>query len=131
MSFITELNKQNGTSITGWDPLVEQALMEYDWPGNVRELRNVFERAMVFAENGMISLEDLPEYLLKKIGMNLFLEEETESSNKTLLEKAEEMAIRVALKKSEGNKSQACKLLGISRSVLYDKLKKYEDIKLI
>ena len=31
--FITELNKQNGTSITGWDPLVEQALMEYDWPG--------------------------------------------------------------------------------------------------
>ena len=129
--FITELNKQNGTSITGWDPLVEQALMEYDWPGNVRELRNVFERAMVFAENGMISLEDLPEYLLKKIGMNLFLEEETESSNKTLLEKAEEMAIRVALKKSEGNKSQACKLLGISRSVLYDKLKKYEDIKLI
>jgi transcriptional regulator with PAS, ATPase and Fis domain len=47
-----------------------------------------------------------------------------------LLEKAEEMAIRVALKKADGNKSQACKLLGISRSVLYDKLRKYEDIKI-
>ncbi|HZG73299.1 MAG TPA: sigma 54-interacting transcriptional regulator [Chondromyces sp.] len=129
-SFIAELNKQNGTSITGWDPLVEHALLEYDWPGNVRELRNVFERAMVFAENGIISLEDLPEYLLKKIGMNLFLEEEMERSEKTLLEKAEEMAITVALKKSQGNKSQACKLLGVSRSVLYDKLKKYEDIKI-
>ena len=45
---------------------------------------------------------------------------------KPLLERAEEMAIRAALKKAEGNKSKACKLLGISRSVLYDKLKKYE-----
>ncbi|MDR7075719.1 transcriptional regulator with PAS, ATPase and Fis domain [Neobacillus niacini] len=129
-AFISELNKQNGTSIIGWDPLVEQALMEYDWPGNIRELRNVFERAMVFAENGMISLEDLPDYLLKKIGMSIFLEEENENCDKTLLEKAEEMAIKVALRKSDGNKSQACKLLGISRSVLYDKLKKYDDIKL-
>ncbi|MFJ5757741.1 sigma 54-interacting transcriptional regulator [Neobacillus sp. NPDC093182] len=129
-AFISELNKQNGTSIIGWDPLVEQALMEYDWPGNVRELRNVFERAMVFAENGMISLEDLPDYLLKKIGMSIFLEEENENCDKTLLEKAEEMAIKVALKKSDGNKSKACKLLGISRSVLYDKLKKYDDIKI-
>ncbi|MEH7277070.1 sigma 54-interacting transcriptional regulator, partial [Neobacillus vireti] len=118
-AFISELNKQNGTSIIGWDPLVEQALMEYDWPGNIRELRNVFERAMVFAENGMISLEDLPDYLLKKIGMSIFLEEENENFDKTLLEKAEEMAIKIALKKSDGNKSQACKLLGISRSVLY------------
>jgi transcriptional regulator with PAS, ATPase and Fis domain len=129
-AFISELNKQNGTSIIGWDPVVEQALMEYDWPGNVRELRNVFERAMVFAENGMISLEDLPDYLLKKIGMSIFLEEENENCDKTLLEKAEEMAIKVALKKSDGNKSKACKLLGISRSVLYDKLKKYDDIKI-
>ncbi|MDQ1001790.1 transcriptional regulator with PAS, ATPase and Fis domain [Neobacillus niacini] len=129
-AFISELNKQNGTSIIGWDPVVEQALMEYDWPGNVRELRNVFERAMVFAENGMITLEDLPDYLLKKIGMSIFLEEENENCDKTLLEKAEEMAIKVALKKSDGNKSKACKLLGISRSVLYDKLKKYDDIKI-
>ena len=129
-AFMRDLNKQNGTSIIGWDPLVENALLEYDWPGNVRELRNVFERAMVFAENGMISLEDLPEYLLKKIGMNLFIEEENEDCEKTLLEKAEEMAIKAALKKADGNKSQACKLLGISRSVLYDKLKKYEDIKI-
>jgi transcriptional regulator with PAS, ATPase and Fis domain len=130
-AFISELNKQNGTSIIGWDTLVEQALMEYDWPGNVRELRNVFERAMVFADNGVISLEDLPDYLLKKIGMNIFLEEENENCDKTLLEKAEEMAIKVALKKSDGNKSQACKLLGISRSVLYDKLKKYDHIKIL
>ncbi|MBM4761845.1 sigma 54-interacting transcriptional regulator [Bacillus sp. B15-48] len=127
-AFISELNKQNGTSIVGWDPLVEKVLLEYEWPGNVRELRNVFERAMVFAENGIIQLEDLPETLLKKTEMNVFIEEENESDEKTLLEKAEEMAIKVALQRSEGNKSKACKLLGISRSVLYDKLKKYQEI---
>ena len=125
-SFIEGLNKQNGTSITGWDPLAEQALLEHDWPGNVRELRNVCERAMVFADNGVIHVEDLPDYLLKKIGFNLLLEEDENELERPLLERAEEMAIRAALKKAEGNKSKACKLLGISRSVLYDKLKKYE-----
>ncbi|MBB6446597.1 sigma-54-dependent Fis family transcriptional regulator [Bacillus benzoevorans] len=125
-SFMEELNKQNGTSITGWDPLAEQALLEHDWPGNVRELRNVCERAMIFADNGMIHVEDLPDNLLKKIGFNLFLEEDESGMEKPLLERAEEMAIRAALKQADGNKSKACKLLGISRSVLYDKLKKYE-----
>ncbi|MCQ6279524.1 sigma 54-interacting transcriptional regulator [Bacillus sp. EB600] len=129
-SFIRDLNKQNGTSITAWDPMAEQALLEHDWPGNVRELRNVCERAMVFAENGMIHLEDLPEYLLKKIGVLSLLDEDQHNMDKSLLEKAEEMAIKIALKKSDGNKSKACKLLGISRSVLYDKLKKYEDIQI-
>jgi transcriptional regulator with PAS, ATPase and Fis domain len=130
-SFIEELNKENGTSITSWDPLAEQALLEHDWPGNVRELRNVCERAMVFADNGMIHVEDLPDYLLKKIGFNLLLEEDESGMEKPLLERAEEMAIRAALKKADGNKSKACKLLGISRSVLYDKLKKYEVLEVI
>ncbi|MEH7178173.1 helix-turn-helix domain-containing protein [Neobacillus vireti] len=75
-------------------------------------------------------MEDLPEYLLKKFGMDRFIEEENEDCEKTMLEKAEEMAIKAALKIADGNKSQACKLLGISRSFLYDKLKKYKDIKI-
>ncbi|MEB1806973.1 MAG: sigma 54-interacting transcriptional regulator [Bacillaceae bacterium] len=128
-SFIEELNKQNGTSIIGWDPMVQQAMMDYDWPGNIRELRNVWERAMVFSENGNVQLVDLPDYLLKKVGYDLLIEEEeTTIPEQSLLEKAEQIAIQKALIKSNGNKSQACKLLGISRSVLYDKLKKYEAI---
>ncbi|WP_216830712.1 sigma 54-interacting transcriptional regulator [Alkalihalobacterium elongatum] len=128
-AFIQELNKQNGTSIIGWDPVVQQAMMDYDWPGNIRELRNVWERAMVFSENGYVRLVDLPDYLLKKVGYDLLIEEEeTGNPEQSLLEKAEQIAIQKALIKSNGNKSQACKLLGISRSVLYDKLKKYETI---
>ena len=125
-SFIQEFNRQNGTSITGWEPLFEQAIMDYDWPGNIRELRNVWERAMIFAENGKVRLEDLPDYVLKKAGYDIFLQEEEEVSEQPLLEKAEQFAIQRALEISGGNKSKACILLGISRSVLYDKLKKYD-----
>ncbi|MGM9931194.1 sigma 54-interacting transcriptional regulator [Pradoshia sp.] len=124
-SFIRELNRQNGTSITGWEPLFEQAIMDYDWPGNIRELRNVWERAMIFAENGKVRLEDLPDYVLKNAGYDVFLQEEEEMTPQPLLEKAEQFAIQKALQMSGGNKSKACILLGISRSVLYDKLKKY------
>lgn len=124
--FIRELNKQNGTSITSWDPMVEQALIEYDWPGNIRELRNVWERAMVFAENGKVQIEDLPDYVVKKIGYEVFIDEDEETSSLPLLEKVEQLAIRKALQEANGNKSKACQILGISRSVLYDKLKKYE-----
>ncbi len=125
-TFIRELNKQNGTSITGWDILFEQAILEYDWPGNVRELRNVWERAMVFAENGKVQLEDLPEYILKKVGFDLLPESFEEMDGRPLLEKAEQIAIHKALQMANGNKSKACILLGISRSVLYEKLKKYD-----
>ena len=125
-AFIHELNRQNGTSITGWEPLFEQAIMDYDWPGNIRELRNVWERAMIFAENGKVRLEDLPDYVLKKAGYDVFLQDEEEMTPQPLLEKAEQFAIQKALEMAGGNKSKACILLGISRSVLYDKLKKYE-----
>ena len=124
--FIHELNQKNGTSVTGWDPMFEQAIVEYDWPGNVRELRNVWERAMVFAENGKVELGDLPDYIIKKAGYDLFLEDEESTSDQPLLEKAEQLAIHRALQLANGNKSKACQLLGISRSVLYDKLKKYQ-----
>ncbi|WP_307195043.1 sigma-54-dependent Fis family transcriptional regulator [Neobacillus niacini] len=125
--FIEKLNKQNGTSILGWEPLVEQVLLEYDWPGNIRELRNVWERAMIFAESGKVKLEDLPDYLLKKVGYDLgFEDSEDEMCDFSLMERAEQFAIQKALVQANGNKSKACKLLGISRSLLYDKLKKYE-----
>lgn len=125
-TFIYDLNKQNGTSITSWDPMVEHAMIEYDWPGNIRELRNVWERAMVFAENGKVQIEDLPDYVVKKVGYDFLLEED--ETELPLLEKAEQMAIQRAMRQANGNKSKACQLLGISRSVLYDKLKKYESI---
>jgi transcriptional regulator with PAS, ATPase and Fis domain len=119
-----ELNRVIGTSITGFEPAAKQILMSYHWPGNVRELRNVMERAMTFAEHGKIKVEDLPDYMLGST--NVFLEEIAVTQEETMVESAERQAIETALTKTKGNKAKAAKMLGISRSSLYDKLRKYQ-----
>lgn len=118
-NLMKELNAMLGTSITGISPQAKNALLQYAWPGNVRELRNVLERAMTFAEYGKIQLEDLPDYLTSQIA-------NPATKKISLAEDAELGAIKKALFQTSGNKAQAAKLLGISRSGLYEKLKKYE-----
>ncbi|MGD6871878.1 sigma 54-interacting transcriptional regulator [Sutcliffiella horikoshii] len=121
---MSELNRVIGTSITGFEPRAKQILMSYHWPGNVRELRNVMERAMTFAEHGKIKVEDLPDYML---GSNHVLVDETAvTQEESMVESAERVAIETALTKTKGNKAKAAKMLGISRSSLYDKLRKYQ-----
>jgi transcriptional regulator with PAS, ATPase and Fis domain len=58
--FMRELNRTNGTNVTGVDESAVSLLLEYDWPGNVREFKNFMERAMLFSEQGKIQIEDLP-----------------------------------------------------------------------
>ncbi|WP_261179475.1 sigma-54-dependent Fis family transcriptional regulator [Anaerobacillus sp. CMMVII] len=111
------LNRILGTSIIGIQDQVKIALENYDWPGNVRELRNVLERAMTFAEHGKIQIEDLPEYIVEKT---------RKSSTVKMAESAERSAIDKALYAANGNKTKAAELLGISRSGLYEKLKKFQ-----
>jgi PAS domain S-box-containing protein len=114
-----ELNTMLGTSITGISPQAKTTLLQYEWPGNVRELRNVLERAMTFAEHGKIQLEDLPDYLIATIS-------QMPKANSGLAEDAEMGAIQMAISQANGNKAQAARLLGISRSGLYEKIKKYQ-----
>ncbi|KKK36556.1 diguanylate cyclase [Mesobacillus campisalis] len=117
---IKELNMLLGTSITGIEHEAHEALLGYSWPGNVRELRNVMERAMTFAEHGKILLEDLPDYLLGEIPSF------PAKGSISTVEEAEHVAILRALSQTQGNKAKAARILGISRSGLYEKLKKYE-----
>ena len=121
---MSELNRVIGTSITGFEPQAKQLLMSYHWPGNVRELRNVMERAMTFAEHGKIKVEDLPDYMLGNTHM--LLDETAVAQEESMVESAERHAIETALTKTKGNKAKAAKMLGISRSSLYDKLRKYQ-----
>jgi PAS domain S-box-containing protein len=114
-----ELNSMLGTSITGISTQAKSALLQYDWPGNVRELRNVLERAMTFAEYGKIQAEDLPDYLISQISKPVI-------QKVSLAEDAELGAIKKALTQANGNKAKAARLLGISRSGLYEKIKKYQ-----
>ncbi|WZL72322.1 sigma 54-interacting transcriptional regulator [Clostridiaceae bacterium 35-E11] len=91
-------------------------LMNYHWPGNVRELENVIERILVFADQGVILPEHLPEYMLsEKFDISL--------CNKYSLDQIEQKIIQNALKENNGNITKTAKTLGISRNTLYNKLK--------
>ncbi|MBO0959817.1 sigma 54-interacting transcriptional regulator [Neobacillus sp. MM2021_6] len=117
--FMIEFNQILGTSITGIEEQAREVLLSYEWPGNIRELRNVMERAMTFSETGKIRYEDLPDYLLKQVPLR------EPAVHVSMVENAELEAIKKALAQVQGNKVQAARLLGISRSGLYEKIKKY------
>ncbi|OLN29840.1 sigma-54-dependent Fis family transcriptional regulator [Desulfosporosinus metallidurans] len=123
--FLERLNQDFGKQITGISPDVLKILVGHRWPGNVRELKNVIERAVNFASGEMLELEDLPFYLREqKLEVSLpsakvwNLENAHEHLDKETLEKA--------LLKMKGNKSEVARLLGISRSWLYEKMRRYD-----
>ncbi len=99
-----------------------QCLKRYDFPGNIRELRNVLERATVLASSPTINISDLPA------DISGFLPA-TDIETCTLAEavsRAERACIMQALEQTSHNKTEAAKILGISRKNLWEKLKLYE-----
>jgi PAS domain S-box-containing protein len=106
----------------GMDKSVASVLKSHMWPGNVRELSNVLERTLSALDGQSIRLPDLPFYLhhnrKKTNGQN-------GSSLKALQTKTEIESIRFALEESSNNKAKAAKMLGIHRTLLYKKMKKY------
>jgi len=100
----------------------ERALKKYGWPGNVRELSNVLERSLSAIEGDTICLKDLPFYLQRS---RKNISDGNQSSLKDVQARTEIEAIRYALKESNYNKARAARLLGIHRTLLYKKMKKY------
>jgi two-component system response regulator HydG len=97
-------------------------LLDYSWPGNVRELENSIEHAVVLAKAKYIETSDLPAALLHaKTG-------EAAGSNRSIVENERKLLLEV-LAECDWNKKAAAHQLGISRSTLYDKLKKYQITK--
>jgi len=95
------------------------ALMRYSWPGNVRELENVMERLVVLVRAGRVELRDLPSAIRE--GMS---DVRLRSAPGTLQE-LERVRIVDALEQANGNKKLAARKLGIHRSTLYAKLRRY------
>ncbi|MFZ5898333.1 MAG: sigma-54-dependent transcriptional regulator [Bacillota bacterium] len=96
-------------------------LCRYNWPGNVRELQNVLERAIIISPSGEIKPEHLPQDIQD---LNKEENENGITPGATLREAEKEMIIR-ALRKCGGNRSQAARLLGIARTTLLFRMKKY------
>jgi len=100
---------------------VLKILMNYNWKGNVRELKNTVEHLVLFSKNGIITKENIPEYILSQQN----IEENLGFDLKKNLESKEIKLLKKALTKVDGNKKKAAELLNIPRSTLYYKLKNY------
>ncbi|RJQ68967.1 MAG: sigma-54-dependent Fis family transcriptional regulator [Desulfobacteraceae bacterium] len=119
--------RQGVPPVTGLDKEVERTFFDYHWPGNVRELENVIERAMVMCPGGTIKVDDLPKDFrqnLQNDGLNLDGMAAQATLYETLAHVEKEMILR-ALKKADYVQAHAAALLGIGKSGLNQKLKKY------
>jgi transcriptional regulator with PAS, ATPase and Fis domain len=98
----------------------------YDWPGNVRELMNVLERLFVLTDTDHITMKGFPESLFAERDYHqLTLLENQNKSTSGLTKTEERNEIQMALEKTNGNKTQAAKLLGISRATLYNRISRF------
>lgn len=116
--FIKKHADRANKPISGCTREAMDRLMEYDWPGNVRELENAIERAVLMADSSVIAPQDLPPTLR---GVSVKAEEEVGDA---LYENERRHILRV-MEKCGWNKHLAAGRLGISRSTLYGKLKRY------
>jgi two-component system NtrC family response regulator len=118
--------RRPGQQVTGVDQEVNRLLYGYNWPGNVRELENAIERAMVLCPGNIIRVSDLPKEFKKSIGHSLHLEGIAENAKLyETLDMVEKLMIERALATSHNVQSHAAELLGIGKSGLNQKLKKY------
>ena len=122
-AFVNRVRLKTGKAITGLDPAALELLRYYRWPGNVRELTNVVEHAFVLCPEGTIRPEHLPRQVRRGKAAAAASQRITTSPGPEDGElKAELLA---ALEATGGNKSAAARRLGISRVVLYKRLRKF------
>jgi len=142
--FLRRFARKHGVKVTGFSDSARAAMHSYRWPGNVRELQNTIERAVILSESGRpvtaaalglpgdASRYDIP------VATGPTFEEEvaplpqgdgvTDSGGAVIrLDALEKLAIRAALRRTAGNRTQAAAALGISIRTLRNKLQEYRD----
>ena len=128
-SFLKELSVENDRPERELTQDAMQALMEYHWPGNVRELRTAVEHGVVMATGNRITLRNLPPHIAEahrgEAGVN-HSKIELAADGDFNLHTMELKLIRRAIEYTGGNRSEAARLLGISRRTLQRKLKEFQ-----
>ncbi|MFO7484095.1 sigma-54-dependent transcriptional regulator [Oceanibaculum nanhaiense] len=118
--FFTEFSASMGVELRGIGSLTEEVALAHDWPGNVRELRNRVERGVALALGDMLMPADLfPEY------RSTSDETAAIASLAEVREAAERRQIERALAETQGQMQAAARLLGVSRTTLWEKLRRY------
>ncbi len=123
--FIQVHSREMGKPAKEVTPEALQLLTDYPWPGNIREVRNVMERAVILANGQPIQKKDLPLELCRAAVDEHFKERGAMMPLDLSLEDLERQYILSTVKRTNGNKTLAAKKLGISRSTLIEKLKRY------
>jgi DNA-binding NtrC family response regulator len=113
--FVKKLAKDLGSAVESISSGAIERLLEYSWPGNVRELENVIERSMVLASGRMLEAADIR---LDTSPRRTASSSDTFLPDGVTLDEHEQSLIREALKRANGNKSQAARLLGLTRNAL-------------
>lgn len=114
--FLEKANAELNKNVIGFSAEVTAVFQKYKWPGNLREMKNCVKRATLLTKGDFIEKPSLPA--------EFFLEQNTEPPDLSL-SKNEKDTILDALDQTDNNKSEAAKLLQITRKTLYNKLKRY------
>ncbi len=126
--FLVKYNAETGSRLKGFSPAALQQLKLYRWPGNVRELRNVVERAVVLARGDTLEPEDLHLSNLATAGDSVELPPSynVEDFEPITLAEGERRLIQATLRSNKWNKSRSAGVLGIERSTLDRKIRRYK-----
>jgi DNA-binding NtrC family response regulator len=122
--FLARFAAESEKPIEGITPAALAMFMEYHWPGNIRQLENMVERTVALSAGPMIDVRDIHlDTAPKKAGAETSVSDNFLPEGMTL-EQWEDRMIQEALRRANGNKSQAARLLGLSRNALRYRLSK-------
>lgn len=130
--FLEQFRGHAGRRLTGIEPAALELLKRHSWPGNIRELRNVIERAVVLGSEAKLGVDDLKISTLGEVSLatgaqaNALSEGAASTYEPISLAELEKRHILATLEYSQGNKTKASQWLGIERSTLDRKLKRYD-----
>ena len=123
--FIERINLKQSKQIKKVSSSALKTLFDYDFPGNVRELENIIEHATILTKGIEIQSRHLPSYLARKHEVSLAPASLPEGENMSVLDNVERDLIVRALERHRGRSAAAAKELGVHRSTLWRKIKRY------
>lgn len=120
-SFFNKIQLKSQKKIQGISNAAMETLMRYKWPGNIRELKSAFEFAFVSCREGMIESRNFPISILGRGNGQV-----PEAAAPSDLNEIKKQRLVIALEKAGGNQSEAARILGISRTSVWNQMKRFK-----